>query len=79
MEPDDCDLQGDIEEHQGIMNRAGIQVLGPAVLIPEGPDYPGSYQVWSPVRYEESYNFWAYVDPEGTIQYSENPLPEIVG
>lgn len=72
-EPDDCDLLGDVEEHQEILRGVDdIQVVGPAVLVPEGPGYPGSYQVWSPVRYKESFDFWAYVDTEGTIQYREN-------
>lgn len=83
-EPDDCNLQQDLDEHQDILQmQADIEILGPPILVPEGNGYPGSYQVWSPVRYNDSYDLWAYVDSEGTIQYRSDTtlisIAELVG
>lgn len=78
MEPDDCNLQGDIDEHQEIMRSIGLEVVGPAVLVPEGEGYPGSYQVWSPVESDfttpggAAVIQWAYVDTEGHIVFLDS-------
>ena len=77
-------IQDEIEEHQEILaSLPEIDILGPAVLIPEGKGYPGSYQVWSPVHYHDGSNLgiqlWAYVDTEGTVQYrSDQTLIKLV-
>lgn len=80
-EPDDCDLVGDIEEHQDIMRGAGYVITGPAVLIPENQrQYPGAYQVWSPFwEPETGAHMFVYVDPEGqAIMMDELPTADFL-
>lgn len=72
-------MQSDMEEHQEILRHAGYTVVGPPVLVPEpGPDYPGSYQVWSPVLNEKDGHYdWVYIDPDGVALNREFlPLAE---
>lgn len=59
-------IQSDIEEHRHIMASTDVNIVGASVLIPEGPNYPGSYQVWSPVDDTDGYG-WVYVTPDGVI------------
>lgn len=63
-------MQDEIDEHQDIMKSVGFKLAGPAVLIPEGDDYPGSYQVWSPIEG----GTWVYVDTEGSVIRKDCPL-----
>lgn len=69
--------QEQITEHQDILRNAGYPPVGPAVLIPEpGPDYPGSYQVWSPVIHPvDNVPCWVYINPEG-VMVEVDFLPE---
>lgn len=77
IEPDDCDLRGDIDEHQEIMRSAGYNITGPAVLIPENQSmYPGAYQVWSPYYDDEAKAYmFVWVDPDGRA-ISVDALPD---
>lgn len=77
-------LQEEIDEHAEIMRGAGFNVIGPAVLVPEGGDYrgTGSYQVWFPCIVESDVDnvtvdtsAWVYVDTEGRAILVEE-LPE---
>lgn len=72
MDEDD-NQQGEIEEHVEIMMRAGVSVIGPPVLIPEGAAYPGAYQVWIPayVAADHVGPVWVYVNPEGVMVYAD--------
>lgn len=66
-----CTLQDDLEEHVEILSlNAGYNLTGRQVLIPEGNDYPGSYQVWN----ETNSGLWVYVTPEGVVCETPNPI-----
>lgn len=55
-------MQAEIDGHQDLLRNTGMDVRDSgAVLIPEGPDYHGSYQVWSPLEGGD----WVYIDSEG--------------
>lgn len=59
-------MQDEIEEHQEILRSAGFSIVGPAALLPESSEYPGSYQVWSPCFSEGTQKYgWVYIDPDG--------------
>lgn len=72
---DDEPLQVSIERHGAIMKGAGFNILGPAVLIPEGPAYPGSYQVWWPAEYDSEETSgvigWVFIDTDGVAFYKD--------
>lgn len=74
-EPDDCNLQGDIEEHRQILEGAGYNLTGNTALLNEGTDYPGSYQVWS----ETTQDTWVYIDTEGNAIETECPISNPTG
>lgn len=72
-------MQTQIEEHQDIMQSTGYETIGPPVLVPEGPEYPGSYQVWSPFR-DGTSAAWVYVNPDGVALILPTlPSPEGIG
>jgi hypothetical protein len=62
--------QDEIDEHRDIMESTGFDIVGPSVLVPEGDDYPGSYQVWTPI---DGGN-WVYVNPKGEVIRQACPL-----
>lgn len=65
-------LDSEIREHQEILLKAGVDVdPGIYVLIPEGPDYPASMQVWSKAKDEQ---VWVHIDSAGELLMSANPL-----
>lgn len=39
--------------------------VGPPILIPEGPAYPGSYRVWFPTAMEGHATGFIWIDPDG--------------
>lgn len=61
-----------IEEHAEIMRGMGFPVIDNAtVLVPEGRDYPGSYQVWVAIDESPDHDWarWVYIDTEGVPHY----------
>lgn len=71
-------FQSQIDEHHDIMMSSGFDITGPAVLVPEGKEYPGSYQVWTPCWDPDRENLmFVYVDPEGRAIWIEE-LPTAV-
>lgn len=75
MEPEDCNLQGEVDDAKVSLASAGFPSAGPVALISEGPDYPDSYQVWVKVRSTHQ-RLWIYVDPEGVMHRRTHPTGE---
>jgi hypothetical protein len=66
------DLEFEIREHQEILLKAGIEIEpGVYVLIPEGPGYPHSMQVWCKAKDDKG---WVYINSAGELIMSLNPL-----
>lgn len=63
---------GEIDNHIISMATAGYAVTGEHALVPEGRDYPGSYQVWLHAN-GHTYAGWIYVDTAGVVMYREYP------
>lgn len=77
---DGPNVQSDIEEHQQIMQHAGYNILGPAILVPDpDPGYPGAYQVWNPIDADGELG-WVWIDPDGVaVLIPELPTAEDMG
>lgn len=66
----------DIDDHIASMVAAGYP-LSPThdhVLVPEGPEFPGSYQIWLKVIGDSTHMVgWIYVDPDGVVNHRQYP------
>lgn len=66
-----CSLLGDVTEHLIIIKQGlGWEFTGRQVLIPEGDEHPGSFQVWN----ETIDDTWIYITPDGESVASSDPL-----
>lgn len=65
-------IQDEIDRHRTIMAGVGYDIIGGSVLIPEDGAYPGSYQVWTPVRDEDNATGWVFVDTAGVVMTRDN-------
>lgn len=65
-------FQSQIDEHRAVMTHAGFNIVGDSALVPDpDPNYPGAYQIWSPIfddEHEGRY-LWVWIDPEGRAVY----------
>ena len=73
-------LAQDLHDHHDIMMRSGETLTGEVALVSEDlyyrsdrrETYPGSMQVWSKTAEGD----WVYVNPEGVVLRSPNPIGE---
>lgn len=63
----------DIDNHLISVATAKFPVTGKHLLLPEGRNYPGSYQVWLQIHTTEQDLRWIYVNPEGVVVHREFP------
>lgn len=68
----DDPLEIDVREHHEMLLQAGVDlhVDRQWLLIPEGPAFPGSMQVWS----KTAEGTWVFIDTMGVLHERENPL-----
>lgn len=67
------DPVADVDDHVLSMKSAGYYITERHVLVPEGPDYPGSYQIWLQIQRAYGVLRWVYVDAEGVMHERINP------
>lgn len=76
-DPEGRSLQAIVDGSLAILARDARTIpIGDPVFVPEHDQdqYPGSYQVWFPVAGVPDGVMWAFVNTEGVVLYSYNPL-----
>lgn len=67
----------EVDNHIASMDAAGYPVTTEHVLVPEGEEFPGSYQIWLKICHDRGPGSprtgWIYVDPDGVIHHRMFP------